>query len=356
MIVIRIGRIMSKSSSVARLIRSILFIALTVIVLEISYMVLRPSPDDNVSFPLFLKQPKNSIQVLNLGNSHSYYSVIPIKLYEAAGITSFNLGGPSQPIPPRVGYLKDALKTQSPEVVTCETYYIAKEYDAAPTVIANSFNYWPISPAKIETIFQTETLKNTVNLLFPLNFYHSRWSEIRRKDFHLTKKSLVNETNQSAMLKTNIGSGNLGPDTVSAINEKTYMKNLPYFREIAEICHKRDIKVVFWASPRSYTGQSTYLKRLKKDLGYKNVYILNMNDMDGVNRIDVSTDFKDTRHLNVHGSTKTTRFFGDFLTGTLEVKPNTSADTKAYWDKKIPPFEKKYQIALNEYQKNLKTH
>ena len=64
----------------------------------------------------------NSIDVLALGSSHSFVDINPSVLYREYGIAGFDLGGSRQPFWNSYYYLKEALKTQKPEVIILEAY------------------------------------------------------------------------------------------------------------------------------------------------------------------------------------------------------------------------------------------
>ena len=77
---------------------------------------------DGSSWNVYENLPENSIDLLFLGNSHSYTSFDPEIISEATGLKSFALGSPNSTLPLVYFELSKALKTQSPKYVVLETY------------------------------------------------------------------------------------------------------------------------------------------------------------------------------------------------------------------------------------------
>lgn len=70
----------------------------------------------------FHNMPENSVDVIVLGSSHAQYSFSPSFFYEDTGLYSYVLGSAFQPLKVSYQMLKEALKTQSPEMVVLEVY------------------------------------------------------------------------------------------------------------------------------------------------------------------------------------------------------------------------------------------
>lgn len=70
----------------------------------------------------FHSLPEDSMDVIVLGSSHAQYSFIPASFYQDTGLYSYVLGSSYQPYKVSYQMLKEALKTQSPELVILEVY------------------------------------------------------------------------------------------------------------------------------------------------------------------------------------------------------------------------------------------
>lgn len=119
----------------------------------------------------FHNMPKDSIDILVLGSSHAQYSFVPSFAYQDSGLYSYVLGSACQA--PKVSYemLKEALKTQSPELVILEVYtatplsvncegdvcFVLAQYQMRGQEKQNVINYLPED--KAET-YRNEFLSN----------------------------------------------------------------------------------------------------------------------------------------------------------------------------------------------------
>ena len=70
----------------------------------------------------FHNLPEDSMDVIMLGSSHAQYSFCPSFFYEDTGLYSYVLGSAFQPLKISYLMLKEALKTQSPEMLILEVY------------------------------------------------------------------------------------------------------------------------------------------------------------------------------------------------------------------------------------------
>ena len=97
------------------------FIVIFALLLNLFSMILIPK-DNKMSKTIrgFYEEKKNSLDVLFLGDSSMYRSIIPAKLWKENGFTSYALGAPSVRTYALYYLLEEALKTQKPKVVVME--------------------------------------------------------------------------------------------------------------------------------------------------------------------------------------------------------------------------------------------
>lgn len=149
---------------------------------------------------------KDSVDVLFVGSSHVKHSVSPLQIYEETGVTSYNLGTPSQSPEMAAALLRSAFDAQHPKVVMLDVSELYKtSFEDAPwrRIIDNlplsgsklcaAWEYsklyaWSNTEAqKSGASFYTERaqdrLKSFFSAVFPLYYYHSRWPELSAYDF-----------------------------------------------------------------------------------------------------------------------------------------------------------------------------
>ena len=70
----------------------------------------------------FHNLPEDSMDIIVLGSSHAQYSYVPAYMYQDTGLYSYVLGSACQPYEVSYEMLKEALKTQNPELVVMEAF------------------------------------------------------------------------------------------------------------------------------------------------------------------------------------------------------------------------------------------
>ena len=128
----------------------------------------------------FLQEEENTIDVLFIGSSLTYCNIIPAVFWEETGLTAWDVTGPELTVPGAYHYLRQALKTQSPQAVFIEISAVLypRHTGFTKTVIGQM----PWGQDRIEMIISEAEPENRLGLIFPLFFYHSRWSELSRDD------------------------------------------------------------------------------------------------------------------------------------------------------------------------------
>ena len=110
----------------------------------------------------FHSLPNDTMDVIVLGSSHAQYSFVPPFFFEDTGLSSYVLGSACQPLEVSYEMLKEALKTQSPQLVILEVYtamplrrvceadvcYVAGQYLMTGDEKYNTINYLDEEKAK----------------------------------------------------------------------------------------------------------------------------------------------------------------------------------------------------------------
>lgn len=142
----------------------------------------------------FHNMPENSVDVIVLGSSHAQYSFVPSFFYEDTGLYSYSLGTPVQPVSVSYEMLKEALKTQKPELVIMEIFtaahyddnsnpesdyrYVMAEYQLTGEERHNVIDM--ISSKEKALTYKNEFLNN-----------HNNWRTVESLDSLITKSTYV---------------------------------------------------------------------------------------------------------------------------------------------------------------------
>ena len=374
-----------------RLVKSTIFIILGISMLLGLQRVLTPNMSKlnaNVGYTVkgIRAIDEDSIDILFLGVSLAHLGISPLYLYENTGICSYNLGTPNQPMAGSYYLLQEAFKKQTPTVVTLE---VTKLYSNSTqdNLIDEGYRYIldsvPLSINKLDMAKSYEESVedgNTLNVLFPILKYHSRWDELTSDDFianvgegdnyysagqflwsavvAMTVGFEEADAQVEGLLNLPIGQMNYYEDGRSGkevITEPVYETenitefNLDVLRKIKQLCADHGAQLLLIKMPtcsfpqfvdRVWNRQKyCAVKDLSEELG---VPYLDLN-YDVETGIDFSTDTGDSGvHLNVRGAEKITRVLGRYL---LEHYPLKARDD-AQFNENLIKYKKVREVAF----------
>lgn len=294
---------------------------LLVLVLLVSTLVMPKDHlnDKGIQDPMangILEEPENTIDVLIIGDSETYSSIIPLQMWRDHGITAYCCGTPGQTLCYSMEFLHKAFETQSPKTVILETDTIYKDV--------------PIEDA----------IAKKFDRFIPLFNYHNRW------------KTLVSRGNSFAANYTYVENtkGYLYSTAVSAASTEGYMtpsdeieaipsRNRNYIEKIKSFCDKRGAKLVLISTPSTKNWNYKRHNAVSELSALKGIDYIDMNLL----RDDIPIDWqKETRdkgdHLNHLGAMKVTSYLGNYLS-QCGLATNHLGDSKySSWDKALDDF------------------
>ncbi len=241
-----------------------------------------------------LGEPENSIDVLFIGDSVTYCSVIPNQIWRDYGITSYVCGTSLQKLYYSKDFLYKAFETQSPKVVMLE-----------------------MTPAYSNFMYQ-ENYKTTWERLLPVFRYHDRW-----KDFLAAGKP--DATLHVEYTHQEINKGYYYSPAIEVVEAKQYIgvtdesapmlsDNRKTLLDIKEFCEKRGVELILFSAPSAVTWRPEYHNGIEKFAQEENLTYFDMNYMTEEIPIDWSKDsFDGGDHLNYDGAKKTTAYLGKYL-------------------------------------------
>lgn len=308
------------------ILKSLMFILGLIILLTITSYIFTPKSNGKNSgiheqdMHGILGEKKNTIDILIIGDSESYTSVIPLVLYNKFGFTSYNLGTSDQRIYDTYEHLNLALKNQTPKVVVLETNII---FSGVP---------------------KNDLLNHSIEKVFKIFKYHDRWKHLSISDLEYPNYNW-RDVDKNYPFTTEQKDPEYIYDYMIESNEmeKIAVFNLLYLNAIKEVCEKNNIELILMSAPSILNWN---YKKHNSILEYANKNKLKFIDFNIKNKTGIDWK-KDTRdhgdHLNYHGSLKVTRKLGLYLNSL-----NILTDHRG--DKKFSSWEKDYQ----EFKRSIK--
>lgn len=272
-----------------------------------------------------LAEPEQTIDVLFVGDSVSYCSVIPVQIWRDYGITSYMCGTSLQQLYYTKEFLNKTFETQSPKIVMLEG-----------TPVFNNFMY-------------KENIRTAIEQALPVFRYHNRWKELgTMPEFETGFK--VEYTNlevskgyyySPAIEVVDVTEHTEETDEVAGIlddNKKTLI-------EIIELCEENGAELILYSAPNALTWNPAVhnaLVALAEELG---LTYFDMNYMTEEVPIDWSKDtFDGGDHVNYYGAQKVTAYLGEYLAGMNLFEDKRGDERYATWDEAQRVF---YETVVN---------
>jgi hypothetical protein len=339
-----------------QLLKIIIFIAIFVwIIISLTY-ILRTNGYEKDRFTGFYAEADNTIDAIIIGSSPVYPGYCGPKLWGETGITMYPLSTNMQR--PIAGYylVKEALKTQSPDLFIFEMrMYTANESDlvSSPGHTRSVTDNLKYSWNRIEAI-NAMTADSEVfteakyTYYFDIFKYHSNWrtlfmwSQIRDLTYEYPDD-----------LKGYVFKDNVGPTEYVDISGITETEPIEDIQEeclynLLNLLKENNQNALFIVTPyttdiESKQAEYNYIKEIVESYGYN---FLNMNEAEYAEEIglDYGVDFADYgNHLNAVGASKVTEYLGQYLTDNYNLEDKRGDSTYASWDEA-------YELYLEEYK------
>ena len=215
---------------------ALLFVLLAGLLIGALSLAFRPlRADYGAVWGLYLAEPEDSLDYLYLGSSYAYCDVDPAVIYDRTGLTGYVLAGPEQTLSQTYWYLREALETQSPGLVVLEGSALAFQKYQSYTQV--NVGYMPFGLNRLGASFTASEPELRPGLLFPLYFYHNRWTELTVSEAAAallpsdtdTLKGFTPVSGVFAQIAD-------GPFTREAQPEDVYEENLDWLARIAALC------------------------------------------------------------------------------------------------------------------------
>ena len=280
---------------------------------------------------MYAQEEKNSIDVLFFGSSICYCDVVPAVYWNRCGLTAFVQAGPEQPLSLTLDYLKESLRTQSPQAVFVECTGVAFQRYMGFT--KTNIGQMPWGLNRLHATFTSAEPEVRKGLLFPLYFYHDRWTTLEDKDIQpYTTDPLAGYTFLS-------GTTDTGPEDCKTVDiaPEDWTRNTAALEKICMLCRQQNIRLVLYRAPTRRLHDEDWERLAAQFAGRDGVDILDCNDYIAQIGADTETDFYDSLHYNYIGAEKFSAFLADWTADTLSLSPTKSQNTDL-WNERLAHF------------------
>ena len=301
------------------------------------------------SMETYYRQNSETVDVLNLGNSHMFANVNPAILWNEYGISAFDLGAGLQPLWNTYYYMEEALKYQTPKVIVVDMFgaiqttdYLTPERTAMNTL---GLAYSETSKENIAASVGNEDDYRDYILKYPI--YHNRYQELKEDDFRKDEGE-VNYTNYKGYALNCISTTAREKLTdISGVSESKTLteKNENYLKKIIEKAKNEEIPLLLTVNPYAditYEDKKVY-NSVKKIAAEYDVDFIDFNEYYEEIGLDPMNDFAEGHHLNYYGAEKFSSYLGKYLVEHYDLVNHKGENGYETWQANSEFYEKQAQ-------------
>lgn len=279
---------------------------------------------ESVTFPEFEELDENSVEVCVLGSSQIIYGVSGMQLYGEYGISAYSRGSAVQPMAVSYALLKESMKTQDIKLAVLD---VSSLYETPGTSQwRKALDSMKFSEEKMEALQVysrvVEDADPLVSFFFPLIKYHTRWDELKKRDFEINAE-------EQAVYRGYYMERRATPEELTELtyDNDEYEDDLQmveyqkaYLDKITEYCEAEGVELLLIKTPKEdwsiteHTQVQEYAE--EKGLPFFDFSSLAMFEELG---LDANTDFYDEEHLNLRGAQKLTAWLGNYISEHYEL-------------------------------------
>jgi len=308
-----------------RVIKCIAFAIILFIILLIVSCIVNPKNNikeagmRDITANGILGEKEDSIDVLVVGNSLSYTSIVPMEIWKDYGFSMYINGTPAQVLTDSLEFAYNSMKHQNPKIVILET----------------------------DTIFGNISLSSPIKKIFtqilPIFEYHDRWKSLNKDDFFGT----INYTYKDDF------KGYYYSDKEVPCECIDYMKpskkfaqiskaNKAYISILNEYCKKNGAKLILVSTPNSREWNDKKHVATENFANSEQIEFLDLNMLNDDVQIDWKTDTRDSGiHLNHSGALKVTAYLGKYLSEKNILEDHRDDENYNEWNEALERYLEK---------------
>lgn len=319
----------------------IVLIGLTCVLILYLSTVFRPKktelPNDTTSKIMgFYALEPNSMDVLFLGTSHSYYGFNPSVLYAETGLNSYVFAGECQPFSVTYHYLVEALKTQNPQLIVLDVFALLPSSQKCQTsgIIKKNVEDFNFSQNKIEALSLIKD-ENLMENLLDISIYKDRWNELTKDDFLYPLKEHFNDSFGYTMGYPVVSPLYHREMYSSDVLREPEDENLKYLYKIFNLVRDHELDLWVVKTPYYETEEEyeiiNYIFNETENEGFKTI---NFNQL--YDELDFIFDRDgDVWHCNLRGAWKVT----DYLSQLIKKEEKVSIQPSLYHEQYMEMYK-----------------
>ncbi len=339
-----------------------LFLVIASVVGSAQDVLISRSEIDSQFIPGFYEERENSLDAVYIGSSNCYTTWNSAFAFKEHGICVYPYSSNGQPFYASRYLIEEARKTQKDAVFVVNINTVFD--DTVPfDHFHNLINVMPDSLTKLRMINHLcymggYSIEDSWEFYFPFVRFHSRWDNIRARDFQMVPSTLkgASTTHRYLDWSSNVTNKYVTSDKVGELPEKIEKS----INDMLDYCEKEKLKVLFVTIPQAVEEKSRIerynaVNELISSRGFDTLRLENKLEEIGLN---LKVDYYNGEHTNIHGSLKFTDYLSKYLIEKYGFKDKREDESYNDWhlaleeysdiaNVKVLPYE--YKLSQRDY-------
>lgn len=304
----------------------------------------------------FYEEPDESLDAVYIGSSNCYAFWNPLTAWQEYGIAVYPYATNAQPFAAAKYLIKEARKTQ-PDAVFIVNINTLEDNGLDISSIHHLLDYMPFSLNKLAlTRYLAEvggySLAESMELYLPIIRYHDRWAELNPEDFQYEVDGFKGASTYSSFLD---GISDISDIYITTAEEAECTPELTdLVNDLLDYCDEEQVKVVFVTVPRAESDEALVQKfnAVNSLIASRGYPILNLIDKTDEVGLDLTKDYYNRTHTNIHGAVKFTRYLSEYLIENYQFEDKRGQEAYADWDEAWFRYEQLLSPYLLEIEKD----
>lgn len=301
----------------------------------------------------FYKEPKNSLDVIFMGNSDVYRGISPIALWDEYGIASYNFVSSGQRMWTAYYMMEECFRYQKPNLIVLNMDSAFNETSSSESNYRKTFDNMKMSKNKLKAITDSSFKNKKTEMLsyiLPLTRYHSRWNELEDKDFQQAFKNEKFDF-KGMDLNTDVEPYNYDNKYMSKENSEENIgpKAYKYLEKMIDLCKENNAELLLIELPSADSWSKDLSDKTKEFAEQHNLRFIDMNLNYKEFGFDWKSDTADSGdHLNIYGAEKVSKYLGKIIKEEYKIPDRKNDTNYSSWNESSI----KYHEIVKKEEKN----
>lgn len=329
------------------IIKAVLFTLIFILLFAyVSKVVTYPSDYRNYQWiGGFYEEEEESLDAVYIGSSNCYAFWNSMTAWDEYGIAVYPYSCNAMSFLATEYLIKETRKTQ-PDALFVVNVNTISELTVTIEKVHHLLDYMPFSLTKLELIDALAdagdfTTEERMECIVPMLRYHGRWSDLNKKDFKYKVNGMKGASAYSTFLNTYVDI----TDRYVLTDETADVPDIyaDALDSLLDYCDEEKVNVLFVTVPRAEKDeerlkQINRINEMIEERGYDTLYLMDETEAIG---LDITTDFYNRNHTNVHGSIKYTQYLSEYLIENYGFENKKGDEAYSSWDKGYEKYSKK---------------